>query len=276
MCSRCTLDELSYIFAQDNFITTEAQKACKTDGRVLAQKLDQKIYIELNKCCSHEHRYRIEFVADDKCNDNTNKKFRWLDEDKCRRPNPLQPSSPTLKCQTVSLLLSSQTGIPQADIDECSTRQRFICQAPTKTATSSQITTAENTSKSLLETTTSTQSWTTTEETTTYKSTVQTSSALPSVSESSSNFTPKQTYSTVQTTATIQSSPNLGLIVGIAVPGLIAVILLVILCLFCHKKKILNMPTTLKWQKIFLGLEEQTERWLKINFIQSTLNFLRV
>ena len=66
MCSRCTLDEFTYIFAQDNFITTEAQKACKNDGGVLAQKLDRKIYIELNKCCSDEHRYRIGFVGDDK------------------------------------------------------------------------------------------------------------------------------------------------------------------------------------------------------------------
>ena len=231
----------------------QAQNQCKKNGENLATNLDEQTYKGLNDCCSNGQRYRIGLVADSRCNDNAKNKFRWLDEDNCRRPNPLQPRSPTLKCQTVSLLLSSQKGIPQAHIDECSTKQRFICQTPTKTTTSSQITIAESTSKLLSETTTSTQSRTTTEEITTYKNIAQASSALSSVSDSSLSFTPKQTYSTVQITASLPSSSNLGLIVGIAVPSLISIILLVILCLFCHKKTNLKYANDVEMTKDISG-----------------------
>ena len=210
-CSICDIQGFSYQFSDNGANFSEAQNRCAKLGGNLAKNLNEFIYMNLNKCCSTQIQYWIGLVDDNNCENRGRNRYHWIGTtDKCVNDGPLnlRPQNND-RCQAVHIQVHSPgRDIPQAQIADCTSAQRFICQIP----------------KSTILTTTTTRQISTT-------AMSQRSSSLLYTSSS------KTTSFIDQTRRTTVPSVDGGVIGGVVVSCLIMLMLLVIMYLWRFKKK---------------------------------------
>ena len=133
-CESCFYDGNRYeFFVSNNADFNHAQNICEENGGSLAKHLDKPACIELHKCCHDGNQYRIGLIADDKCsNHRPTTPFRWIGEDSCKDSSPFENINPTLDCQAASISLSNHVdgNLPQALLEDCGNKIKYICQYP--------------------------------------------------------------------------------------------------------------------------------------------------
>ena len=242
-CPNCDIQGFSYQFSNSRANLNQAQNKCTALGGNLAKNLNKSIYRMLNNCCSTQQQYWIGLIDDDICNNDGENPFHWIGTtNECVNAGPfnLIPQNND-RCQAVHIQVHSPgRDIPQAQIADCTSAQRFICQIPKSTIPTT--TTAIKTSPTAIS---------------------QTSSSLLYTSLS------KTTSFIDQTRRTTTPSVDGGVIGGVVVSCLVMLMLLIIMYLWRFKKKEVNSINCFGGEK----LHHQPQQAAANNVIESQIYY---
>ena len=145
MSQPCICDDSRYRYVlsqrEDRLEFNAAKKRCASNGgTLLAQNVNRDTYTLLNRCCRNQHFYWIGLLSNDKClNNNRGERYHWIGTKTCHNEPLLRlpvPSSNNCQAVTLSIKTSNQE-IPTPQVQDCTTRQHYICQYKKSMTTSS-------------------------------------------------------------------------------------------------------------------------------------------
>ena len=127
----CKRNEYSYVFSANTANFAAATKDCENMNGSIASDLDDDAYVTINKCSSFAdrgHTYFIGlFVNKSRCTDEA-KPFEWIKSRICTDGNPLKDITPQDNRQCITIAAQQGNDIPRAQLIQCSTGSRYICQ----------------------------------------------------------------------------------------------------------------------------------------------------
>ena len=197
-----------YVFFNRPSKYPNAINKCKSENGTLARHLDDAAYRNLSTYRNDGKQYWIGLSNRNQLTHKTNNCFVWVGSQNCANVDPLrnltQPNSQRCQAVTVMWEKNQQPSIPQPTINNCTSKNHFICQYRTPTTASM---------------------------------TTTTSTTLPFKYEKTSSSSPNSTSSPFLTTSSsIASSSATGFIAALSITSLLLVFLMILLCYFCTRK----------------------------------------
>ena len=243
-CVQCEHNGYRYEFSTSIECFCCAQRKCESNGGTLARYLNEDAYLELRKCCQRGFTYWIGLFENRNCSSSQagpHLPYSWVGYTTCTNGSPLivETLASGAQNQAVSILLNSNnpTKPPNAKEKYDNEKTRYICQYPLATSTAAAsssfttISTKDVTSSPIADTITTAESTTITDTTSTSSNTQSQESTLFSSTIAATSSTMTSTTASPDTNV---HDPT-GLIVGLAVGGILLIIALLVFYLFFYK-----------------------------------------
>ena len=244
-CLNCEHRRKVYVFSTNSLIFTEAQRYCKNNGGTLARDLDSSALIKLLKCCPGQSFYWIglKSVPASKCINRNSYGLQWIGSRTCSDGRSLELIAQPVnnnECRAIKMQMRSSNlqynfNKPKAALELCDKSLNYICQINKATTTRATMTTINHVTR-FTETSRKTRA---------LNSNLKIKNKQPDVNEISDTLNFKNRINTNSTKnsflknckdITDSYSSHIGASIGGAV-GFNVLIFLLLIALFCYKKK---------------------------------------
>ena len=144
MSQPCICDDSRYRYVlsqrEDRLEFSAAERRCASNGgTLLAKNVNRNTYTFLNRCCRNQHFYWIGLLSNHTClNNNRGQRYHWIGTKICHNEPLLRlPVPSSNNCQAVTLSIKTfNQEIPTSQVQDCITRQHYICQYKKSMSTS--------------------------------------------------------------------------------------------------------------------------------------------
>ena len=133
----CEHNEYSYAFSTSTENFALATKSCENINGLIASDLDNDAYVTINKCSSFAiggHDYYIGLLGNRSRCKNPEFPFEWFKSRTCTDGSPLKDITPQDNRRCVIIAAQQGNNIPRAQVIDCGTGIRYICQTKTRSS----------------------------------------------------------------------------------------------------------------------------------------------